>query len=247
MTNNDNENKQLKILKHRRSARITLIFGLFLLFIIPIALTRHSFWSIFDFTQTGQIGDTIGGITGPVVNLIAAILVYLSFQQQILANEIQINLINQEKEKERAKVDKELLLLFYNEIKESLNKLEYRSVNKTALQNGRHGIAIKAIEDYVKDCGTYKESIRNLTDFHIRLMTILEEINNYVSTCRNSSRLTLQEVIFFDKRIKIIFLYYLKLPLDGVEEYEMKLKEDEKISKKIEQIEALLKTGFLAA
>jgi hypothetical protein len=42
----------------------------------------------FDFTTTGQIGDTIGGITAPVIGLVSAFLVYLSFSAQIEANKI---------------------------------------------------------------------------------------------------------------------------------------------------------------
>ncbi|OFY98615.1 MAG: hypothetical protein A3K10_04940 [Bacteroidetes bacterium RIFCSPLOWO2_12_FULL_31_6] len=73
----ENDIKQREIQKHRRNAKLTLIIGLFIVVIIPVLLTRQSFWSAFNFTQTGQIGDTIGGITSPIVNLIAAILVYL--------------------------------------------------------------------------------------------------------------------------------------------------------------------------
>ena len=67
----------------------TLLF-LFLLFIFatPWILTRDSFLG-FDFEDTGQIGDTIGGITAPFVNLLAAFLVYKSFSAQIRANKEQ--------------------------------------------------------------------------------------------------------------------------------------------------------------
>lgn len=43
----------------------------------------------FDFRETGQIGDTIGGIMGPFVAIAAAILTFLAFWVQFKANEQQ--------------------------------------------------------------------------------------------------------------------------------------------------------------
>ena len=55
---------------------------------LPVILTQPTiFGSDFDFTNSGQIGDTIGGITAPFFNLIAAVLIFLSFREQVKANE----------------------------------------------------------------------------------------------------------------------------------------------------------------
>lgn len=62
---------------------ILLLFGAILTFIQP------AFWKSYDLTDTGQIGDTIGGITAPIINIIGAILVYSSFIEQNRANKIQ--------------------------------------------------------------------------------------------------------------------------------------------------------------
>ena len=53
---------------------------------VPALLTSGS---IIDFTQTGQIGDTIGGIMGPIVAMIAAYLTFIAFWVQKQANEAQ--------------------------------------------------------------------------------------------------------------------------------------------------------------
>lgn len=66
------------------------LFGILIFFIFfgPYLFTRNSLlW--FSFEETGPIGDTIGGITAPFVNLLAAFLVYKSFHAQINANYIQ--------------------------------------------------------------------------------------------------------------------------------------------------------------
>lgn len=67
--------------------------GLFMLltFIIFSPILFSQFSSIFSFEDTGQIGDTVGGITAPFVNLLAAYLIYKSFTAQIQANSQQRN------------------------------------------------------------------------------------------------------------------------------------------------------------
>lgn len=42
---------------------------------------------VLDFTETGQIGDTIGGIMGPFIAIAAAGLTFLAFWVQYRANE----------------------------------------------------------------------------------------------------------------------------------------------------------------
>lgn len=63
--------------------------GLVIVLIIcsPYLLTQ--FDSGIHFTGMGEIGDVIGGITAPFVNLLAAYLVYKSFTAQISANKQQ--------------------------------------------------------------------------------------------------------------------------------------------------------------
>lgn len=65
-----------------------LVIGLLIFLLLPFLLTRNGL-KYFDFTQTGQIGDTIGGITGPIIALIAALLTFLAFWVQLQANRAQ--------------------------------------------------------------------------------------------------------------------------------------------------------------
>lgn len=74
---------------------ILITILLLVIFIAPWLFTRASFFD-FDFEGTGQIGDTIGGITAPFVNLLAAFLVYKSFTAQIKANVDQRNNHNEQ-------------------------------------------------------------------------------------------------------------------------------------------------------
>jgi hypothetical protein len=57
-------------------------------------------WFIVGVSQNastrGLTGDFLGGVASPFVGLVSAILVYLSFQQQIQANKIQMEALKQE-------------------------------------------------------------------------------------------------------------------------------------------------------
>lgn len=62
-------------------------FVLFLILIfLPFLLTRPG---LIDFSSTGQIGDTIGGIISPFVAIIAAVLTFIAFYVQYQANKDQ--------------------------------------------------------------------------------------------------------------------------------------------------------------
>src|SRR5690606_38694642 len=54
----------------------------------PYWFTTRSWFGV-DFSKTGQIGDTIGGILGPFIAIAAAILTFLAFWVQFKANEQQ--------------------------------------------------------------------------------------------------------------------------------------------------------------
>jgi len=71
----------------RRSKRWLLFLSIVLAICFPIVLIKLSTFTWLS--GKGDIGNAIGGITSPFVGLIGAILVYLSFEQQIEANRIQ--------------------------------------------------------------------------------------------------------------------------------------------------------------
>jgi len=65
-------------------------FGWFLIIAILICclpwILTNTWFSILDFSKTGQIGDTIGGIMGPFVAIAAAGLTFIAFWVQYKAN-----------------------------------------------------------------------------------------------------------------------------------------------------------------
>ena len=65
------------------------IFRIAFLFIIvaPYLFTRN--WGLISFDNTGQIGDTVGGITAPIVGLVSIYLLYHTLIEQSKFNKQQ--------------------------------------------------------------------------------------------------------------------------------------------------------------
>ncbi len=66
-------------------ALVVLIIGVIGMLVAPFLFTRSG---CISFAETGQIGDTIGGITAPISSLVGSVLVFLALKGQIVANKI---------------------------------------------------------------------------------------------------------------------------------------------------------------
>src|SRR5579863_1029574 len=60
-----------------------------------------------DFTNTGQIGDTIGGLTSPFIGLSAVLVTGLAFYMQYRANKLQVSIFKAELEETREQFSRE--------------------------------------------------------------------------------------------------------------------------------------------
>ncbi|WP_428070393.1 hypothetical protein [Chryseobacterium gambrini] len=112
-------NKSLDKIKNWDAATISLLIISILIiifsFFAPTVFTKAAIKSNLDFTGTGQIGDTLGGIMNPFIALGGVFLTFLAFYMQIKANQIQISQFNDgiTNEKENKIID-EKKLSFYN-------------------------------------------------------------------------------------------------------------------------------------
>lgn len=111
---------------------VILFFVIVVICWLPYLLTQ---FSILDFTETGQIGDTIGGAMSPFVGILAAILTFMAFWIQYQANEeqrasIADNKTEIQKQQKRYIIDrfegKWLMLL--DIYKETVKSLHYSNV-----------------------------------------------------------------------------------------------------------------------
>ena len=83
-----------------RIALIVLIIGVIMLVAAPLLLTASEY---FSFAETGQIGDTIGGITAPISSLVGSVLVFLALKGQIVSNKITQEQIREQQLEEQRK------------------------------------------------------------------------------------------------------------------------------------------------
>jgi hypothetical protein len=81
-------------------ALIVLTVGVIAMLSAPFLLIRSGY---FSFAETGQIGDTIGGITAPISSLVGTILLFLALKSQIVANKITQDQIRDQQLKEQRK------------------------------------------------------------------------------------------------------------------------------------------------
>ncbi|WP_130735484.1 hypothetical protein [Flavobacterium sp. J27] len=103
---------------------LTIIFS----FISPLILTLPAHSEKFNFTNTGPIGDTIGGIMNPFIALAGVFLTFLAFYMQIKANEIQIDQFQKGIKRERN-------LRILNEKKDLYNRLSLLKIDLKEIQS----------------------------------------------------------------------------------------------------------------
>lgn len=80
-----------KIINENNAGKLLLVssFLIMISIFMPFLLTRESCCGAFDFSKTGQIGDTIGGIISPMVSIVGVFLTFCAFYMQVKANSIQ--------------------------------------------------------------------------------------------------------------------------------------------------------------
>lgn len=77
------------------------LFGLISIIALPLLFTLPAYFKIIDFSDKGPVGDTINGIAGPFIALLASILTFLAFYIQYKANIQQREQFNTSLEEQR--------------------------------------------------------------------------------------------------------------------------------------------------
>lgn len=106
-----------------------LIAGAAAIILMPILVTQLDWFFDFSKPGTGAIGDTIGGITSPVIGVVSALLIYFSFRAQINANRIIQKQITDQKKEEDEKKEFNYQMEIYKHIKEVIDKFECSDIS----------------------------------------------------------------------------------------------------------------------
>lgn len=96
----------------KKFANGVLILGVIGIIFLPLMLTFPAIISLFDYSRssTGNIGNTIGGITAPIIGLVTASLMYIAFRAQWEANKIQFRAL---KEAQKKNIENEAISMIW--------------------------------------------------------------------------------------------------------------------------------------
>ncbi|MCC6271186.1 MAG: hypothetical protein IT190_07905 [Microbacteriaceae bacterium] len=127
-------------------------------FLAPIIFTNETSNSRFDFTNTGQIGDTIGGLMNPFIALAGVFITFLAFYMQLKANEIQIRLFNKTQTDQAELLKEQLFFRLYDNLQTRILNFSFteikRDENKIETDRIEHN-SFKAL-DYLTNRFYYK-------------------------------------------------------------------------------------------
>jgi hypothetical protein len=129
----DDKRKEIREILGR--AKWLLLIGGLVILIMPFILTGQYFHERFNFSDTGQIGDTIGGITAPFMNLIGAFLVFYALQAQVKANELIQGQIDKDNEEKECENEGRNLNQLYSYLTDSINGFHFKTLPVEQLKN----------------------------------------------------------------------------------------------------------------
>lgn len=240
MENSEVEKKKQSIVRNNTYAKCALWIGVPCVLILPLVLT-HCLPG--DFKDNGVIGDTIGGTTAPIVGLIGAILVYLSFKQQLIANEIQIDLIRSDKKNESANKEKEFLRDQIKDIKEAIEKLTYNST--FTMRKGEKQYAIWLFFEDLKNLE--KQAITG-NRFYYYFYGLVREFAILFEDIKSCKYLNEEEKKHFVQRVSYLYyreIYYPTHLVNDIKSLDDHFDLDSRISLLIEKIETQLESRDL--
>ncbi len=104
------------------------------------------------FQDTGTIGDTVGGIAGPILNFAGMFVVYLSLREQLKANQLQMEALRHEQTKTE---HEKLLLITERAIDATSREMEVRKALLKTTVDFIRGFDSKLAQEAQKQIGTY--------------------------------------------------------------------------------------------
>jgi hypothetical protein len=190
----------------RKLRSIISIVGFVLLVIAFVfAFSRQFFTSVFGVQSVAEVAEILGGLTAPVIGVVGAILIYISFREQVKANAIQFQTLTEQR-------DLELLYRFYEELKEDLQLMQ----GVYGPQYSQPAI-LDSFMNYIVDD---RSKLSPYPEFQLYLFYLFNQfifISNRVK--RNKSLNASEKVYIIDKLNYLFDLYFRQYhtKLDGKE------------------------------
>ena len=180
------------------------VFGIVcgLILLLPAIITSN--YIGFDFTQTGQIGDTLGGITAPFIAIAAGFLTFLAFWVQYKANEQQkADLLDQKSSSQKVNFENnffELVKLHRDNVSEMRYTKYYRG---DMLRSENRKVFREIFKEFI-ECYREVKKFSNSTDPSTYLNKTYQEKLEEIKKA-NDIRVTIIEMAIIDIAYSIVF------------------------------------------
>ncbi len=219
------------------------VFGIIVLAVIlPTTLLTTFHCPFFglntDFTETGQIGDTIGGITAPIVGLLSIWLLYKTFGEQQKFNARQEEFQNQQQKfnKEQVRLNQKQLRVDNYNLYINLHNLLHENIDSILVtyMDNKQSIGFEVFMDLNKD---FKISVKEFNNIVCQLKNLDHLIEKFLQINHRSDIEYANRKVFYENTIKYIDKinsYYNYLSGD-----ELKIEDIEKESFESKQVACL--------
>jgi len=217
---------KLKKSRAFENPELFLIIGVCLILISPYLFTRT--FGLFSFnSETAAVGDTIGGITAPIVSLIGSVLIYYALKAQLNANRIIFEQFEHQKERELYEKLNSYISDQIKLIREDINSItatetttkivDGEKTKEVKVHKGIDGIILlfESILNLRNHYTTEAEMIEEISDL-TRVKLILERFDFLFDKCE-SSGLNEEDEDYLNKLISYTYEYSLKVALKKYE------------------------------
>jgi len=231
-------NKEIK--SSNKESKMILKIVAFVTFIIFLVLWVSHMATCDNATKyngLGEIGDTIGGLTAPIIGLLAAYLVYISFEEQRKANISNIDLLKLQKEQFDEEKKRNQRNDWYNKHYELFNDIRLFYKNIEAEEFNYSPDLMRTV---YYGSNAFKSAIGRQFDstFFRSVIYLLITVYDLVDRL-DKEKEYLDEAIFIKNQLSN--LYYRIIVLD-VTDYYREFKED---SEAREQVKDIIKLQYL--
>lgn len=197
------------------SVFLLIIFG----FLAPFIFTHLPVNENFDFRETGQVGDTVGGLMNPFIALAGVIVTGLAFYVQYKANQQQRELFEKEQQE-----NKDGLQAQINNQNEHLNLQQFESQFYEMLKLHRDNVTEMKIEGYdFKEGGGSLIKYEKITEGRKIFVTMQKELEVILYIYKTVNEKL--ERSGFEKCYELFF--------SGIDSYEQKYPSEEAFVRKV--------------
>ena len=143
-------------------------------------MTLPALWNVFDLTNTSSIGETIGGITSPLLGIISVIFLYLTLNKQIDNNEDQ-----------KLKNDCDIIFMLFNQLDNEYNQIYLYTYVKgdEVRKSGHEALTTYSDHEFQFHAGEKKWSTYHISDSIMLVIRSMKLIKNRINYCNINSEM----------------------------------------------------------